>query len=181
MIKSFLMVCFVSSFAGCTHKKTALPEASPRTVSTDERTQKSHMELSYRDLSSILLTVMYTVDGHELGCPVKPHQLAPLSQSFQALLDERFASDLQMYSKMPKKQRVQFYPKDCQAQCNCGAYSRFADYLEREGIKMGAGEKAAVQKISSTQIDSSKNPAACLENEAPWVCDSKVFHSLVLE
>lgn len=179
-MRNIFLLLILATFA-CTHQKSAAPEAVKRAVSTDPRTQKSHMELSYKDLSTILKTIEYTVDGHQLGCPVKPDQLASLSQSFRALLDERLEVDKQTYLKLPKQKRAHYFPKNCQDDCNCDAYIQFAEYLQKSDISLTASEKKSMQKISSTQIDSSRDPAICIQNEEPWVCDSKIFHSLTVE
>jgi len=178
ILSAILLTLVVSA---CSHPTTPIPDIKPRVVSTDERTRKTHMELSYKDLSTLMTTVMFTMDGDPLGCPVKPDQLAPLSQSLKALLDERYAADKVKYDKLAKKQRAGFFPADCKKECSCGAYNSFADYLVQEGSKFSAAEKKATDKIAKDLEESSKNPHACLEAEQPWVCDSKTFLSHIVQ
>lgn len=178
----FIAVIFFGFLmSSCIHTQPTGPVEKPRTVSTDERTKKSHMELSYKDLHTILLTVMFSVDGDQRGCPVKPDQLASLSQSYKALLDERFAKDKEVYFKKSKKDRAAFYPKDCHDDCSCEVYSQFLQYLEQDGVKLGATETKAQKKIHQSQAMSSRSPMACMEAEQPWACDSQIFKSLTLE
>lgn len=178
-MRNILFLILLVSIAGCTHHAaTSVNAEKSRVVNNDERIPKSHMEHSFKDLSAVMAVVMLTVDGDEYGCKIQPDQLAPLSQSLKAVIDERFAVEKQNYLKLPAKQRLSFFPKDCKADCSCSAYANFMEFMEQEGVKFKKAERQMATTLAKGAEELTQNSHVCADQQM-WVCESKMFRSLL--
>lgn len=181
MYKMIMVLVIAAVVSACAHTKTEVAASEkPRVVNTDERIPKTHMEHTFKDLSAVMTVVMLTVDGDEYGCKIKPDQLAPLSQTLRAAIDERFAVEKESYIKRPAKQRANFFPKDCKADCSCTVYANFMEYLEQSGVKLNKTERQIAADLAKGAQEQMQNSHVCSDQQL-WVCESKMFKSLLIE